>query len=123
LIWALSVTPASVQDRDGALPLLERLWVECPRLKTIVADGAYQGGFEDYVAVQSEGIWQVHIVKKLADQQGFVVLPTRWLVERTFAWLGHNRRLRADYEHLVSSEEALIRWAMTRLMLRRLSKT
>lgn len=120
LVWAIHVSAASVQERDGALLLLNRLHCECPRLKALVADGAYQGGFVEYVAFQSDGRWQVQIVKKLDGQTGFVVLPKRWLVERTFAWLGKCRRLRSDYEFLPASSAAMVHWAMVGLMTRRL---
>ncbi len=70
--------------------------------------------------VERECGWTLEIVKRADDLRGFVVLPKRWIVERTFAWLGKCRRLSKDYEHLVASSEAMIRLAMIGLMVRRL---
>ena len=119
LLWALEVTAASVQDREGGARLLAQIEACGERLKVIFADGAYAGQLEDIVSYFCE--WTLNIVKKLADQKGFVVLPMRWIVERTLAWLNKNRRLSKDYEFLPKSSEAMIKWAMVALMLRRLA--
>jgi len=82
-------------------------------------DGGYRGApLATWVAARLRLVLQV--VLRSDDQQGFVVLPRRWVVERTFAWLGFNRRLSKDYEVLTDTSEAMIVIAMTRLMLRRL---
>jgi putative transposase len=88
------VHPASTQDRDGARLLLDGLDSRFPNLALIWADAAYQA----VVEWAAHSFWVVlHIVEKPPDQQGFAVLPRRWVVERTFAWLGKYRRLSKDY--------------------------
>jgi transposase len=114
------VTAASVQDRDGAKRLLPRLEPHSQRLQTLYADGAYAGQLQDIVSYFYE--WTLVIVKKSDDQKGFVVLPKRWIVERTLAWLSRSRRLSKDYEFEPESSEAIVRWASIRRMLRRLTK-
>lgn len=109
-----------MQDRDGATRLLPLLEASSVRLQTVYADGAYAGRFED-VASYFYG-WTVKIVKKLDGQKGFVVLPKRWMVERTLGWLSKHRRLSKDYEFEPQSSEAVIRWAMVNHMVRRLTK-
>ena len=86
----------------------------------LYADGAYAGLLEDIVSYFYE--LHLHIVKKLANQKGFVVLPKRWIVERTLAWFSKNRRLSKDYEFQPQSSEAMIRWAMIARMARWLTK-
>ena len=118
LIHGVAVHPADVQDRDGAKLVLEPLAGRMERLERLWADGGYAGQLVEWV--QQRCGWTLEIVKRTDDVTGFVVLPKRWIVERTFAWLGKCRRLRKDYEHLVSSSEAMIRLAMIGLMVRRL---
>jgi putative transposase len=91
-------------------------------LRVIWADGAYAGsGLQHWVRrLRPWGKVRLEIVRKPKGQRGFAVLPWRWIVERTFAWLGRWRRLKADYECLPETTEALIHIAMIRLMLRRL---
>ncbi len=113
------VTPADVQDRAGAKELLRRIWHQHPRLSCVWADGNYDGPFVTWV----KSCWglTLQIVAKPAGQKGFSVLPRRWVVERTFAWLGQWRRLAKDYEQSPWSEMAFIHIAMTGLMLNRLA--
>jgi putative transposase len=124
LIIAIVVHAASLQDRDGAKLVLAKLNEKCrgrrlfPRLKLIWADGGYAGQLIDWA--KSLGRWTVQIVKRSEDAVGFAVLPKRWIVERTFAWLGKYRRLSKDYETLTESSESMIRIAMINLMLHRL---
>ena len=124
LVWAVAVHSAAVQDRDGAKFVLARLIMlklagMLPRLKLIWADGGYAGKLVDWVSAASG--WVLQIVKRSDDAKGFVVLPRRWVVERTFGWLGRYRRLSRDYETLTDSSETLIRLAMISLMARRLA--
>jgi putative transposase len=117
------VTAASVQDRDGAIPLLEVLRHRFSRLRRIWADGAYRG---DLIAwVWALRPWRkvcLAIVRRPKGSKGFKVLPWRWIVERTFGWLGRYRRLSKDYEYLTQTSEAMIRVAMIHLMVRRLAR-
>ena len=118
LIIALVVHPANLQDRDGAKWVLTKLVGWLPRLKLIWADGGYAGQLIQWV--QSWGGWLLQIVKRCDDVTGFVVLPKRWIVERTFGWFGRYRRLSKDYEALTDSSESMIYLAMIHLMVRRL---
>jgi putative transposase len=114
----LKVHGGDVQDRDGAKLVLEPLIGRLPRLERLWGDGGYAGQLVTWA--EERGGWALEIVKRSDDARGFVVLPKRWVVERTFAWIGKCRRLSKDYEHLVESSEAMIRLAMIGLMLRRL---
>ena len=117
----MAVHPGNIQDRDGARLVLEPLADGLPRMERIWADGGYAGQLVDWVRERCG--WELAIVKRPVEADGFVVSPKRWIVERTFAWLGKCRRLSKDYEHLVASSEAMIRLAMIGLMTRRLSST
>jgi putative transposase len=116
------VTAASVQDRDGATTLLARLRSQFSRMRLIWADQAYAG---DLIAwLWSLRPWRkvrLDIVKRPEGTKGFLLLPKRWIVERTFAWFGRYRRLSKDYEYLTQTSEAMIRAAMIHLMVRRLA--
>ena len=120
LVLAVVVHSAGIQDRDGAKLVITLLKDRFPRLKLIWADGGYAGQLIEWVA--SFGNWVLEIVKRSDDQKGFVVLPRRWVVERTFAWLSRYRRLSKDYEFLPESSEAMIYIAMIHIMVRRLAK-
>ena len=115
------VHAASVQDRDGAKLVLSKLVGQFPRLRLIWADGGYAGQLIGWA--QALGGWLLEIVKRSDDVHGFEVLPHRWIVERTFAWLGRYRRLSKDYEALPETSEAFIYVAMTQVMLQRLKPT
>lgn len=91
-----------------------------PTISLVWADGGYAGKLIEWL--QQWCGWVLEIVRKLEGQVGFQVLPKRWLVERTFAWLGHSRRLSKDYEELVENSEAMIHIAMIRLMLQRVGR-
>ena len=121
LLMAVVVTPASVQDRDGARLLLSRLGGACKKLRRIWVDGGYRGQLLDWVAAHCR--FRLQVVPRPEEQKGFAVLPRRWVVERTLAWLGHYRRLSKDYERLETTSETLVRIAMIRVMLRRLART
>lgn len=119
LLLAVLVTTASVQDRDGARVLLGRLVGSCKKLRRIWVDGGYRGALLDWVAQR----FRLQPVLRPDEQVGFAVLPRRWVVERTCAWLGLQRRLAKDYERLPASSEAFVYIAMTRIMLRRLTRS
>ena len=95
-------------DRDGAPPLLASIRWAFPWLRHVFADGAYAGP-KLGKALEKIGQWTLEIVKRSDDVTGFKVLPRRWVVERTFAWLGRNRRLAKDFEATIASAEA---WLM-----------
>ncbi len=118
LILAVVVHAASVQDRDGARLVLARLAGRFPRLRLLWADGGYAGQLVGWVKEQWD--WTVEIVKRATGERGFVVRPRRWVVERTFGWLGRYRILSKDYEQLPESSEALVLIAMIQVMLTRL---
>ena len=118
LLLAVTVHAANVQDRDGAKLVLQKLAGRFPRLQLIWADGGYAGQLIAWV--QELGGWLLEIVKR-PDESRFVVLPRRWVVERTFAWLGRHRRLSKDYEALPESSETFILIATIYLMLHRLA--
>jgi putative transposase len=114
----VTVHAANVQDRDGARLVLTKLVGLFPRLKLIWADGGYAGQLIEWV--KNLGGWTLRIVKRSDDLRKFVVLPKRWIVERTFSWLGKYRRLSKEYEALTDSSEAMILIAMINLMVHRL---
>jgi transposase len=115
------VHSASVQDRDGAEALLREARRSFPFLERIIADAGYQGRKMEATMVRT-GAWVVEIVRR-CDQHRFVVLPKRWIVERTLAWISGCRRLARDYERHTRKAAAFVRLAMIRLMLRRLNAT
>ena len=119
LVVRVVVLPADIQDRDGAQDVCHVAAPVCPRLEQIWADQAYAGWVVEWV--RDEYGWRLVIVSKPADQVGFVVHPRRWVVERTFGWLGRYRRLSKDYEELPERSEAWIYAAAIHLMLRRLT--
>jgi putative transposase len=119
LLLAVVVHAASVQDRDGAKLVLAKARAHCPRLQLLWADGSYAGQLSDWVREQCG--WLLEIVKRPAEAKGVQLLPRRWVVERTFAWLGRSRRLSRDAEATPASSEAWITIAMIHLMLRRLA--
>lgn len=118
LILNLKVHEANVQDRDGAKMLLKGMKSKLPRLKLIWADGGYRGKLVDWVLDTLS--WTLKIVKRSDDIKGFTVLPKRWIVERTFGWIGRYRRSSKDYEELTTSSEGVVLLSMSHLMVRRL---
>ena len=119
LLLTVVVHSADIQDRDGAKLVLDRVRNCRSRLHKIWADSIYSGKLIDWV--HNTYGWILEIVKRNKDVKGFQVLPRRWVVERTFAWLGFYRRLSKDYEVLTETSEAMIYAAMVRLMVRRLA--
>jgi transposase len=120
LLWTVLVTGADVRDRDGAMPLLERLRAVCPRIALAWADGAYAGRLVQWAREELALVLQ--IVKRPDDASGFVVIPRRRVVERTLAWITRRRRCARDYERRHDSHEAMVRCAMVLVMARRLAK-
>jgi putative transposase len=120
LLLMVIVHAADIQDRDGAKLVMGKYIGKSSRMKLIWADGGYAGKLIGWV--QENCGWILEIVKRSDDVQGFKVLPHRWVVERTFGWLGRYRRLSKDYEGLPESSESMIYAAMTHLMIRRLSR-
>jgi len=118
-LLAVVVHCAGIQDRDGAKLVCMKLLGRFPRLRLIWADGGYAGQLIEWVA--AFGNWVLEIVKRSEHSHGFVVLPHRWIVERTFAWLLKFRRLSKDYEETAKSSEAWILLAMVNIMIRRLA--
>ncbi|QLH19464.1 IS5 family transposase [Streptomyces sp. Rer75] len=118
LLLAVMVTAASVTDRDAGQTLLARLHERHWRVTRVWADGGYTGRLVDF----AREVLRVAltVVRRSDDSSGFTVLPKRWLVERTFAWLMHSRRLARDYETRTDTSEAVIRWSMSMVMSRRL---
>jgi putative transposase len=119
LLLVVVVHAANIQESDGAKSVLRRALGRFPRLGLIWADQGYKAHFVAW-AKEATG-WIVELVTKPAGQKGFAVLPRRWVVERTFAWLGRNRRLSKDYEGLPETHAAWVHVAMIHLMLKRLA--
>lgn len=116
------VHSASVQDRDGAKDVLKFLEGAFGWIRKIWADGGYAGALVGWVSkLRRHRRIDLEIVKRSDDVEGFEVLPRRWIVERTFAWLENSRRLAKDYEVTISSSRAMIHIAMIRLMAQRLA--
>lgn len=120
LLLNVVVHRASVQDRDGTRRLLRDAARRFPSIIKIFADAGYQGPKMAKV-VADTGNWQIEIVKR-TELHKFVVMPKRWIVERTFAWISRNRRLARDFERYASTVVAFVRLAMIRIMLRRLTR-
>ena len=138
MVLKVKVHTASVMDRDGIKLLLAGAEVLFPRFRHLWLDAGYKGKGKDWVE-RTLG-WTAKIVRrsrrqrwvpegveldwnKILPPEGFIVLPRRWVVERTIAWVEHNRRMSKDYERLPESGEAFIYVAMTRLMARHLART
>jgi len=121
LVLAVVVHSAALQDRDGAKLVLAKLAAGgFPRLQLLWADGGYAGQLVGWVLTTYR--WALTIIKRSDDVRGFQVLPKRWIVERTFGWLGHYRHLSKEYDYLPATAEALVQVAMIHLMLRRLAR-
>lgn len=112
--------PADVQDRDGGVLVLSTLFGLFPFLHKLFADGGYQGPVFKQAVARALPNLKIEIVKRSAQAKGFEIIPRRWVVERTFAWLNRCRRLAKDWENLTRNSLACLRLASIRLMIRRL---
>jgi transposase len=119
LVLVILITPANVQDRDAACPVLMEAHAAYRTLKHVWADGAYNG--EGIAKVEADTGLKVEVVKHEEGHRGFAVLPRRWVVERTNAWFGRFRILNREYERTLASSRADVLLGMTMLMLRRLT--
>lgn len=120
LVLFVMVLTANIQDRDGAKLLFEKVKERFPRLKLIWADGGYAGKLVNWVKQCCH--WILEIVKRSDDVKGFVLLPHRWIVERTFGWLNRWRRLSKSYERLPETDEVMIYATMSKIMVKRLAR-
>jgi len=114
------VHPADIQDRDGGALVLSSLFGMFPFLEKLFADGGYQGPKFQKAITKILPQIKTEIIKRSDKAIGFEILPRRWVVERTFAWLGRCRRLAKDWENLTRTALAYVRLASIRLMLRKL---
>jgi transposase len=115
------VHSAAVQDRDGAALVLDRIRARFPWLELVWADGGYNA-HQVEAAVAKVPTLRMEIVKRTDDMKGFVVLPRRWVIERTFAWFGRNRRLAKDFENLAETLVAFVAIASIQIAVRRLAR-
>jgi len=116
----LVVHSAGIQDRDGAPEVLKSIRGAYPDLRHIFADGGYAGP-KLRGALEGAGNWTIQIVKRSDKAEGFEVIPRRWVVERTFAWLNRCRRLAKDWEKSIASAEAWIFIAHIRTLTRKIA--
>jgi putative transposase len=123
LLLAVVVTSAAVDDAAAAPQALGQLTRrEFPRLKVVWADGKYHNyALYDWKDNQRRLPWQLQIVSRPREAKGFILLPKRWVVERTFAWLGRSRRLSKDYERRTDSSESMVRLSAIHLLVKRLA--
>jgi len=121
LLLLVQVHSAGIQDNHGAVPLLSVLGRQFPKLRHIFADRVYRGP-KLLNAIADLGKWTIQIITRTQSVGTFKAEPKRWVIERTFAWLGRNRRLAKDFEATVASAEAWVLIASIRLLARRLAR-
>jgi len=121
LAVAAEVHPADIQDRDGAVITIAAIHDLFPWLRYLFADSAYAGD-KLRNKLTKFGNWPIKIVRRMADAVGFEILPRRWVVERTLAWLNRNRRLAKDFEATIASAKAWLYLASLQLLIRRLAR-
>ena len=119
MILTVVIHAANIQDRAGAAMVFDSLRNRFPRLTVIWADGGYSGVIIDFV----KNLYNMTLSIVKRNSKLFEVLPHRWIVERTFAWLTRSRRLSKHYERLPETSENLIYIAMIQLMLKRLARS
>jgi len=115
----LVIHAADIQDRDGLTQVCRRIRRRFPWLALVFADGGYQG--DQTICSAAQERLRLEIVKRPRDAAGFHLLPRRWVIERTFAWLGRNRRLAKDVEKLIETSTAMAAIAIVQLLVRRLA--
>jgi putative transposase len=120
LLVGAAIHPADIQDRDGAALVVEAIHDLFPWLRHLFADSAYSGD-KLLAALSKFGKWSVEIIKRMADTVGFEVLPRRWVVERTLAWLNRNRRLAKDFEASIASARTWVYVTSVQLLIRRIA--
>jgi putative transposase len=122
LLLAVVVSTAALDDAAAAPRVLEQLRGDTSkRLEVIWADNKYHNHqLEQWIKTEAPGTWRLEVVRRPPEAKGFVLLPKRWVVERTFAWLGRNRRHSKDYERHTASSESMLRVSAIHLMLKRL---
>ena len=120
LLMHAIVHPADVQDRDGGVLLVSTLFGRYPFLRKLFADAGYQGPKFEQAVARAMAETNVEIVKRSDAAKDFIVLPRRWVVERTFAWLNRCRRLAKDFENRTRTALAFLKLASIRLMTRKL---
>jgi len=118
-LLGVKVVRANISDPAGGRQLLTEIGPELLRLQRVWADSVYRGSFMEWVEERLG--WTVEIVERLGGQKGFVVLPKRWIVERSLGWYGRNRRLSKDYEATTASSEAMVYLASIQLLLKHLA--
>jgi putative transposase len=121
LLIFVVIHAADVQDRDGAPLVLKAIRRRFPWLRHVFADGGYAGN-KLKTAMRGHGQWTIEIVKRSDMAKGFVVLPRRWVVERTFAWLGRCRRLAKNWDKSLESANAWTQIASIRMLTRRIAR-
>jgi putative transposase len=121
LLLALLVHPANIQDNHGAVPLLRTIGRMFPTLRHIFADRVYRGP-KLHNALADLGPWTIEIITRSQTLGTFAAEPRRWVIERTFAWFGRNRRLAKDFEASIASSDAWVKIASVRLLSRRLAR-
>jgi putative transposase len=121
-LLAVQVHAANIQDNHGAVPLLKSLGIAFPKLRHIFADRVYRGN-KLLDAISDLGKWTIEVITRSQSLGTFKAEPKRWVIERTFAWFGRNRRLAKDFEASIASAEAWIMIASIRVLFRRLAKS
>ncbi len=119
-MWGVEVTSGRTSEAEGAKRLLTRVKDGLTRWEVVWGDGGYEHRLEDWVTEHCS--FRVEVIKRPDGSQGYVALPKRWVVERTFAWLGRWRRLAKEYERLPESTEAVIYLASIRRLLTTLAR-
>ena len=122
LLVGAIVHTADIQDRDGAPDVLASIRFSFPWLRHVFADGGYAGEKLE-TTLNGKGEWTLEIIKRSDTAKGFVLLPRRWVVERSFAWFGRNRRLAKDFETSLESSTAWLWLASLQLMTRRITNS
>jgi putative transposase len=119
LLWGVLVVSGRCSEAEGAKHLFLQEQARLPRLAVVWLDAGFEHRIEEWVAAQCA--FRIEIVKRSEGKKGWELLPKRWVVERTFGWLGRWRGLAREYDYLPQTTQAKIILAMSRLMLRRLT--